>query len=135
MVDSLITSNYLQTELPTIRDAFAARVPVGSYSSAGASATFFTLPGLYGPGSYITKISYGGTVTGNQWPDATVQYRNESGFVGTVYLALGTTVDYPGAYLGKPLATTAWLHVTPMTVATMTAADDTRMIVEFVREA
>lgn len=137
MTDSLISTSYLQTELPTIRDAWVARVPAGSYASAGDSGVknFFTLPGVYGPGSYITKISYGGTTSQGVWPDATVEYRNSGGLVGTVYTLLGTQADHPGQYLGKPLATTAWLHVIPTTVATLTAVDDTRMIVEYVREA
>lgn len=130
----LIQTSYTQTILPVVPDVWVATVPAGTYNGAIANGTSFTLPGAYGPGDYITGVT---PVSGTTYSsfDCTVELRNASTTVGTLYQKLGTASWFPGASLGVPLTTSAWLHVSATTAGTFTASgSDARMIVSFVHE-
>jgi hypothetical protein len=134
----LVNSEFKQVALPDVVDAFVAKIPAGTYK-ADAGATSFSLPGIYGPGDFITSVTpVAGTgfASSSNIPACTVELRNSgSTTVGTLYQVLGTTVTC-GASLGVPLNTSAWIHVSFTGAGTFTASgNDARMIVTFVHEA
>ena len=132
-----IATSYTQMVLPSVSDVKNADIPAGTYNPLAAGGASFTLPGVYGPGDFVHGVSnIIGTV--GVAPDyCTVEFRNAVGFIGTLYSKLGTAVSLPGAFLGKPLATSAWIQVSATSVAgTFTSTgDDTRMIISYVHEA
>ena len=138
MATNFIPTDYTQTVLPVVVDTVVATIPPGTYNPMIANGTSFTLPGVYGPGDYVSLVS--GIVAGSGVAPqyCTVELRNSaSGIVGTLYTQLGTSVQLPGAHLGKPLTTSAWIHVSATAVGgTFTATgDNSRMIVTYVHEA
>ena len=131
----LIQTSYVQTILPLVPDVWVATIPAGTYSAKPNLGTSFTLPGSYGPGDYITGVS---PVAGTLYDafDCTVELRNSSTTVGTLYSKLGTSTWFPGASLGVPLTTSAWIHVSATGAGTFTASGaDARMIISYVHEA
>lgn len=132
-----IFTDYKQMSLPEVVDAKSADIPSGTYNPLVAGGTSFTLPGVYGPGDFVQSVSKIVATQGVAPDYCTVEFRNGSGIVGTLYSRLGTAVCLPGAYLGKPLTTSAWIHVSATAVSgTFTSTgSDSRMIVSYVHEA
>ena len=130
MAELYFSSEYYQTRLPEIRDCAVTHIAgtvVGATIAAGTAAS---VPGIYGPGTYITRVGLV-PADGSVLVDCTVDLNSATGVFGTLYTALGTSNAQASTFLGKPLTTTAWLRVRP-TATLDTAA---RVIVDYVREA
>ena len=126
MVDYYFASNYVQTLLPTVRETLVAPLS----STSGTTTSVATALGLYGPGSYITRVGLGAGVQNGTTPNLTVECVNAGGIIGTLYSALGTTAQVPGTLLGVPLTTTAWIQVRP----NATLDQGQQFVVDYVRE-
>lgn len=131
MAELYFTTNYLQTRLPDIRDAVVTHIAGTVAGSTVAAGTPSVVPGIYGPGSYITRVGLV-AAEGSTLPDCTVDLGHAGGVLGTLYSALGTSAAQASVWLGKPLTTTAWLRVLPQGTVLDTA---TRVIVDYVHEA
>ena len=131
MAELYFTSNYVQTLLPDIRDNVVAPLAAATVGTAAASAVQ-TVLGLYGAGSYITRVGLINGTASVTLPNCTVEMATAGGVIGTLYSILGTQTEFAGTLLGKPLtATAAWIQITP----SGTLGLDTRVCVDYVREA
>ena len=134
---NIIATDYTQMSLPSVVDAKVALIPSGTYTPSIANGTYFTLPGVYGPGDFVYGVSNIIGTLGAIPPFSTVEFRNSTGIVGTLYSRLGTSVNTPGTFLGTPLATSAWIQVsaTGAEGTFQSLGTDTRMVVSYVHEA
>ncbi len=136
MAELYFQTNYYQTALPSVRDCSVVLLS-GTFGDAVTSATIAaatvaTLPGLYGPGDYVTRVGWGRNPQGTQLPNCAVELcAGAGGVIGTLYSALGTQSEIPGTLLGMPLATTSWLRVIPAGTLSLGAS----LIVDYVHEA
>jgi hypothetical protein len=137
MAELYFDTYYSQTRLPSVRDCSVVLLS-GTFGDAVTTATIapasvVTLPGLYGPGDYISRVGWGRNPQGSTLPNCAVELCAGTGaVVGTLYSALGTQSEVPGNFLGMPLATTSWLRVIPAATALSLGAS---LIVDYVHEA